>query len=58
MAKKYGETNEVIAAVECHHEEQEPKSILGVMAIAADAISAARPRGKKGKFRKLCPEIG
>src|SRR3989338_7777719 len=43
LAKKYGESNEVISAIECHHEEQETKSILGVMAIAADAISAARP---------------
>ena len=28
LAKKYGETNEVIAAVEGHHEEQEPKNIF------------------------------
>lgn len=47
LAKKYGETNEVIAAIECHHEEQEPKSLLGVLAIAADAISAARPGARR-----------
>lgn len=47
LAKKYGEGNEVIAAIEAHHEEQEPKSLLGVMAIAADAISAARPGARR-----------
>lgn len=47
LAKKYGETNEVIAAIEAHHEEQEVKSLLGVMAIAADAISAARPGARR-----------
>jgi len=47
LAKKYGESNEVISAIECHHEEQETKSILGVMAIAADAISAARPGARR-----------
>ena len=43
LAKKYGENNEVIAAIECHHEDHDPKSLLGVMAIAADAISAPGP---------------
>src|SRR3989338_55493 len=47
LAKKYGESNEIIAAIECHHEEQEPKSLLGVLAIAADAISAARPGARR-----------
>ena len=47
LAKKYGESNEVIAAIECHHEEQEPKSLLGVLAIASDAISAARPGARR-----------
>lgn len=47
LAKKYSESNEVIAAIECHHEEQEPKSLLGVLAIAADAISAGRPGARR-----------
>jgi len=47
LAKKYGETNEVVAAIETHHEEQEPKSLLGVLAIVADAISAARPGARR-----------
>ncbi len=47
LAKKYGESNEVIAAIETHHEEHEPKSLLGVLAIAADAISASRPGARR-----------
>ncbi len=58
LAKKYGETNEVIAAVECHHEEQEPKSILGVMAIAADAISAARPGARRESLENYVQKLG
>ena len=58
LAKKYGETNEVIAAVECHHEEQEPKSILGVMAIAADAISAARPGARRESLEGYVQKLG
>ncbi len=58
LAKKYGEINEVIAAVECHHEEQEPKSILGVMAIAADAISAARPGARRESLENYVQKLG
>jgi len=47
LAKKYGESVEVIHAIEAHHEEQEPKSIFAVMAVAADAISAARPGARR-----------
>lgn len=47
LAKKYGESQEVVNAVEAHHEETESKSIYGVLAIAADAISAARPGARR-----------
>ncbi|MDP3142902.1 MAG: ribonuclease Y, partial [Candidatus Omnitrophota bacterium] len=47
LAKKYGESAEVVNAIEAHHEETESKSIYGVLAIAADAISAARPGARR-----------
>ena len=47
LLKKYNETQEVIHAVEAHHEEAEPKSIFAVLAVAADAISAARPGARR-----------
>lgn len=43
LARKHGESEEVVNAVESHHEEVEMKSIYGALVCAADAISAARP---------------
>jgi len=47
LVKKFGETPEVINAVGAHHEETESSSLYGVLAIAADAISAARPGARR-----------
>ena len=58
LAKKYGENNEVIAAIECHHEDHDPKSLLGVMAIAADAISAARPGARRESLEAYVKKLG
>ncbi len=47
LAKKYNESAEVVAAVESHHEEAPAQSMYGVLAIAADAVSAARPGARR-----------
>ena len=47
LAKKYNESAEVVSAIESHHEEAVPQSLYGVLAIAADAISAARPGARR-----------
>ncbi len=47
LAKKYGESAEVIHAIESHHEEQTPLTVYAILAVAADAISAARPGARK-----------
>ncbi len=47
LAKKFGESNEVVLAIEAHHEETQTNSIYGVLAIAADAVSAARPGARR-----------
>ena len=41
--RKYGEPEEVWQGVACHHHEAEPLTTYGVLASAADAISASRP---------------
>lgn len=47
LAKKYNESAEVVAAVESHHEEAPAQSMYAVLAIAADAVSAARPGARR-----------
>jgi ribonuclease Y len=47
LAKKYNEGTEVVHAIEAHHEEAQPQSMYAVMAVAADAISAARPGARR-----------
>jgi ribonuclease Y len=47
LAKKYNESQEVIAAIEAHHEEVELKSLYAFLAVAADAISASRPGARR-----------
>ncbi len=43
LLKKYGEPEDVWQGVACHHHEVEPITTYGVLASAADAISASRP---------------
>ena len=47
LARKYNESGEIVAAIEAHHEEAEPRSLYAVLAVAADAISAARPGARR-----------
>jgi ribonuclease Y len=47
-AKRYGETQGVVHAIEAHHYEVQPQTVEAVLLIAADAISASRP-GARGE---------
>jgi len=47
LAKKYGESADVVHAIEAHHEEAQPQTVYAVLAAAADAISAARPGARR-----------
>ena len=48
LAKRYGESEGVIHAIEAHHYEVQPQTVEAVLLIAADAISASRP-GARGE---------
>lgn len=47
LAKKYGESDIIVNAIEAHHQEAEAKSIYAVLANAADAVSASRPGARR-----------
>ncbi len=47
MLKKFGETDEVIHAMECHHGDYDPHTVEAVLVTAADALSAARPGARR-----------
>ncbi|MBO5273624.1 MAG: ribonuclease Y [Clostridia bacterium] len=47
ILKKYKENKDVIHAVEAHHNDVEPKTIVAIIVQAADAISAARPGARR-----------
>ena len=47
LARKYNESETIIHAIEAHHNDIEPKTLLAVLVQAADAISATRPGARR-----------
>ena len=47
IAKKYGESFEVCHAIEAHHGDVQPQTLIACIVQAADAVSAARPGARK-----------
>jgi ribonucrease Y len=48
LARRYGESEGVVHAIEAHHYEVQPQTVEAVLLIAADAVSASRP-GARGE---------
>jgi ribonuclease Y len=48
LARRAGESDGVVHAIEAHHYEVQPQTVEAVLLIAADAISASRP-GARGE---------
>ena len=46
-ARKYKENADVLHAIEAHHNDVEPKTIIAILVQAADAASAARPGARR-----------
>ena len=47
IAKKYRENKDVIHAIEAHHNDVEPQTLVAIIVQAADAVSAARPGARR-----------
>ncbi|MGI9556917.1 MAG: ribonuclease Y, partial [Solirubrobacterales bacterium] len=48
LARRYGEEDAVVHAIEAHHNEVEPRTVEAVLVQAADSVSGARP-GARGE---------
>ena len=47
LARRFGERPEIVHAIEAHHADVDPNTVLDVLIQAADAVSAARPGARK-----------
>jgi ribonucrease Y len=47
IARKYGESEDVVHAIEAHHNEIEVRTVEAVLTQAADAISGSRPGARR-----------
>jgi ribonuclease Y len=50
VCKKYKEPADVIHAVEAHHNDVEPRTVVAALVQAADAVSAARPGARSENY--------
>ena len=47
LAKKYGESDEIVHALAAHHDDEKPQTVIAILVQVADALSAARPGARR-----------
>lgn len=57
LARRFGERPEIVHAIEAHHADVEPNTVLDVLVQAADAVSAARPGARKESFESYVKRL-
>lgn len=57
VLKKFGIPENIIHAMECHHEDVKPKTVEAVIVDAADAISGARPGARRDTYENYIKRL-
>jgi len=57
LARRYGESREVVQAIAAHHEDVEPVSVLDIIIQAADTLSAARPGARQETYERYVQRL-
>ncbi len=58
LARKHGETAQIVHAIGAHHEDEKPETILAVLVQAADALSGARPGARREMLETYVKRLG
>jgi ribonuclease Y len=57
LARKYGESDEVVHAIAAHHEDIQATSVMDVLIQAADTLSGARPGARREMFESYVKRL-
>ncbi len=57
LCRRYGESAAIVHAVEAHHADVEPSTVLAVIIQAADALSAARPGARRESYESYIKRL-
>jgi ribonuclease Y len=57
LARRYGESKDVVQAIAAHHEDVEPNGVLDIIVQAADTLSAARPGARQETYERYVQRL-